>query len=350
MDVMKFFTVSNTSMCCALALSANVYANEDAKGYSIVPYIINGNEADVAAFPYMGLLIKDYLDTTTTEYPNGYLVTLCGSTVLDERHVLTAAHCVEAITDAQKEENKRLAVVFKVQNINSDIFANTKYSVESIYYHDDYNINNNLSQDIAILKLSEPISSDDVSRNSYVAIAGSESDYRSNDFQFTLIGYGNTGPETSNPNENNSKVLQKTKVSYITADECQKNYPDVDDAQICVTGSIANMLRTGACQGDSGVPLLYRRNNTTYQAGLVSFGPESCGDTSQVVQSVYTELVDYQGWISSVLNGTATPKQAMNETDDDSNNESSNSSSGGGSLGGFGLALLGLIYWNRRRR
>lgn len=316
-----------------LGSAGKVLAND--KTSAAVPYIINGSESKIEQFPYMGLLVQDHLDNAKP-----YIVSLCGVTILDESHVLTAAHCVEASSDTQRQNNEKLAVIFNVQNIQPDAFNQTMYYVDSIYYPDNYN-DPTFKHDIAILNLVTPISSNDVSSSEYVKLSPNESDYVSNNFPFTLIGYGNTGPETSDSNQSNH--LQQATVKYADLSTCQKYY-SVDDSQICVTGVERDNLLTGACQGDSGGPLLYTKNGQVYQAGIVSYGPPSCGDTNIEIQSVYTNVFTYSGWIASVLSGAEEPKQNINNYLESDEKETS-----GGGLGAFGLILLTFV-WRLRNR
>ena len=107
-----------------------------------------------------------------------------------------------------------------------------------------------------------------------------------------------------------------------------------------------NQLRSGGCQGDSGGPLLFSEGGQLYQAGIVSFGPDFCGRPDIEVQSVFTEVFDYQDWIASVLNGTETAKQKMTATNNMDN--SGSDSGGGGSLGWLTMFMLIILEWKRR--
>ena len=53
-------------------------------------------------------------------------------------------------------------------------------------------------------------------------------------------------------------------------------------------------------EGDSGGPAIDYHNNTAYLAGIVSFGPKSCGQAA--IPSVYTRISYYIDWIEKVVN------------------------------------------------
>ncbi|OEF23483.1 S1 family peptidase [Vibrio rumoiensis] len=344
--------------CLGCAVSA--YADEKV---SIVPYIVNGSEAQISDYPYMGLLTLNFLDAQDPR-----IFTFCGGTLLNERYVLTAAHCVFAESEGKKTEFQRLEVAFNIQTISTDAsVASNRHAAQAIYYPDNYN-NTSFQNDIAIIKLEKPVPSSLVPANSYVKLAGSES-YRDSSFPFTLIGYGNTAPDIAvAPGETNeSDTLNKVAMSYLETAQCENSFTDsnITDSQFCATGKIMNDLRSGGCQGDSGGPLLFDDAGQLYQAGIVSFGPEICGNPLIEVQSVYTEVADYSDWIASVLNGSEAPKQEISGISFDGPDsdgtlppvdagsggdiEVDSGGGGGGSFGGLTLLVLGLLGWNRRR-
>lgn len=95
---------------------------------------------------------------------------------------------------------------------------------------------------------------------------------------------------------------------------------------------------------------MYEDSGQLYQAGIVSFGPEECGDLKVATQSVYTEVYDYADWIANVLSGSETPKFDVTKLEEDDNNESDSSgSSGGGALNLAWLAvLLSLLVFRKK--
>ena len=198
--------------------------------------------------------------------------------------------------------------------------------------------------DIAIIRLATPSSRESVVSSVITYNSHQMKGYRVDGQKFSVIGYGKTGPDYDSP-----YLLQVVQVEYAQPSQCNGIFTeDISDSQICVTGEVVNNLRSGVCGGDSGGPLLYDDNGTFYQAGIVSFGPEQCGDINIDIQSVYTETADYRGWLADVLNGTASPQYDV--TGLEPKDERSSDSSTGGSVGLWGLGALILLSLLRIKR
>ena len=120
------------------------------------------------------------------------------------------------------------------------------------------------------------------------------------------------------------------------------------DNQLCFIGdySVFTRLYGGTCQGDSGGPVYWKDGADYRQVGITSFGTETCGGgsiTSGVkVTSVFTEILDYEAWIDSVVAGNETPKFVSTDAKRTAYVKARNSS-GSNSGGSVSFGLLGIL-------
>ncbi len=326
------------------SLSLNVYAAEDYQAY-----IVNGTDASVTTFSSYAGLFVDLIDYNNTYYEGSY----CGATILDDTHILTAAHCVYR-TDHSSNLYSLFTVVVPQIQTESDFPENVieQQRVSKIYYPNNYD-DDTLNNDLAILELESALTT--ISTSDYATLpsvtTGVDTDYRNTDEVFYAVGHGNTSEGVDDEDS-----LQKALLTYVENSSC--NYNNMTDTKLCMEGEVStsNGLEASTCQGDSGGPL-YWYNSTQYvQVGLTSYGPSSkCGDATYSATSVFTEVYDYKSWIESVLAGNETAKftatEEMREAYIDSldaDDDSSSDSDGGGSLGAFYLALMGIVVLIRK--
>ena len=119
--------------------------------------IFGGGHAIPNSWPWIVLYEER---TPCPEYPSWTCTSICGGTLIDSRHVLTAAHCINTENPAQ--------ITITAGIHNRLISENTKQvkNLERIFIHPDYiNPNTSDKNDIAILRLSSPVET-----NKYVQI------------------------------------------------------------------------------------------------------------------------------------------------------------------------------------
>ena len=115
-------------------------------------------------------------------------------------------------------------------------------------------------------------------------------------------------------------------------------------------------VRNSTCSGDSGGPLYWDNGSGYVQAGITSYGWTNCYNADSDDTSVFTEVADYETWISSVLAGNEIAVYTVTDEDRDNYNsggsfsgsyysdddDSESSSSGGGVALNMLLLLLAL--------
>ncbi|GEM78049.1 S1 family peptidase [Vibrio superstes] len=315
---------------CAVVSLGPVHAVATDGGAST--YIVNGISVSIQTFPSFSSLYFDQLDTS------GLYQNYCGATILDEYHVLTAAHCVEGdsyyytyTSIAPQLENEQQVLSGSVQLIRASEF----------YYPDTFVDNEALSwpDDIAIVKLENPMP---VDPSDYVTLASMNDilDYDVVGTEMVTIGHGYTRSGTDD-----SDGLQGTTQRLLSRSGCSS--AGTSSKQLCLIGDYSpeTDLLNSTCGGDSGGPLYWYNGSQYVQVGITSYGPTQCGNPDSDYSSAYTEVAEYRGWIADVLAGREIPQVIVTEFDRENYTPDEGDSGFGDESGGsFSWAwLLALI-------
>ncbi|XP_071546582.1 uncharacterized protein [Panulirus ornatus] len=258
--------------------------------------IHGGTEAPLDGYPWMAVF--GYLNKKT-----GKLLFQCGGSVINERYVLTAAHCVDP--SALK--------VFPLKVIRlgewdlstevdcEDTLIGFKYcappaqefTYEDIIIHSKYDTRTNYSDDIALVRLDRPV---DFSGRSVqpVCLPPQNMDIREmiGEREAVVAGWGFTekGP--------GSDRLLNVFLPMFDKKTCNDTRRGIlVNEQVCFGG------RKGedSCRGDSGGPLMVSGKNGPpfLQIGVVSYGAVLCGSSG--VPGVYTSVAYYRNWVEQNL-------------------------------------------------
>ncbi|XP_053693703.1 phenoloxidase-activating factor 3-like [Sabethes cyaneus] len=272
--------INNTpvlSVCCPTPL------NSKQCGLQSSNKISKGKIAQVYEYPWMVLLEDSKNDF------------VCGGTLISQRYVLTAAHCLKSA----KIISVRVGELDLTSPIDCLIIEEEMecapppqdIKVVNITRHPLHS-ERGKKNDIALLRLERPVEFS----NSVKPIClpnGTPEDRMINPAFFIVSGWGLTENGTS------FDVLRYARVPPVSLDTCATSVRQLsvalrlDQSQICAGGVDA----VDNCAGDSGGPLQYVSNRTTrfYQLGVVSYGLRSCGIQSQ--PGVYTNVLYYLNWI-----------------------------------------------------
>ncbi|TKG05685.1 trypsin-like serine protease [Vibrio sp. F13] len=316
------------------SVMATENTDESTPDVGVTPYIVNGSDASVTEFPSMASLFIDRIDYDGVYSTGPY----CGATILDNYHVLTAAHCIYG------DENAQLFTVVVPQLEDTSLFPNgsiQKVRVSEVYYRTDYSnsINQLLRNDIAILKLEASLNL----QSSAETVIPQFDTYLNAANDFVAVGHGDIETDVDG-----TTLLQQVDLTYVDTLNCKAVFgPLVTDKQICFNGNGPNNgLYGGTCQGDSGGPVFWKNGSTYEQVGITSFGPTTCGDDIGVT-SVFTEVYDYKDWITDVTKGVNDSTETVQFTATEAKRVAvawtSASTGSGSSGGGISFGLLGML-------
>lgn len=242
------------------------------------PRIIGGTATNPSDYPWAVALLRSNIS-------DGFNAQFCGGTLIADRWILTAAHCVDNFSSASEIE-----VAIGISNLN-EISNADRLAINTIFVHPDYNVYSQ-DNDIALLELTTP------SSDATLSIADNTlTDTITPGELMTVIGWGTTSSTTfSYPN-----LLQEVDVPLFDFASCNDIYASALTSNMLCAGFAEGGKDT--CQGDSGGPMLYFNtgDSTYYQTGITSFG-NGCAEPDN--PGVYTRAANYIDWINATTSIT----------------------------------------------
>ncbi|XP_043803031.1 chymotrypsin-1-like [Apis laboriosa] len=244
---MVFTNMNALSVVLVFCLAVTAYGFPESK-------IVGGKDAPVGKFPYQVSLRKN---------KNHF----CGGSIIDSRTILTAAHCVEGLSNLNG-----ITVQAGTNQLNS---GGVSYLPQKVVAHSGFN-SLSLVNDIALIRLNQDISFNNLIQP--IKLASGSNTYEGS--SCILSGWGTTRLNGNVPNN-----LQYINLLIEKQSECKKIHWRVQSSHICTFTKYGE----GACHGDSGGPLVV--NNV--QVGIVSFGQPCAVGTPDV----YTRVSSFASWI-----------------------------------------------------
>ncbi|XP_060657155.1 trypsin [Drosophila nasuta] len=231
--------------------------------------IVGGQETEVHQYPWVAMLL----------YGGRFY---CAGSLLNDQFLLTASHCVygfrkERISVRLLEHDRKMSHLQKIDRKVAEVITHPKYNAR------------NYDNDIAIIKLDEPVEFNEVLHPVCMPTPGRS--FKGETAIVTGWGALKVGGPTSD-------TLQEVMVPILSQDECRKSrYGNkITDNMLC--GGYDEGGKD-SCQGDSGGPLHIVPNGTREHqiAGVVSWG-EGCAKAGY--PGVYARVNRYGTWIKNL--------------------------------------------------
>uniref|UniRef100_A0A182JXI6 Peptidase S1 domain-containing protein n=1 Tax=Anopheles christyi TaxID=43041 RepID=A0A182JXI6_9DIPT len=229
--------------------------------------IVGGHVADIETYPYQ-VSVRELNEH------------ICGGSIITNRWILTAGHCVDDTIAAYM--NVRVGSAFYTQ-------GGTIYDVKLAITHPDH-VPYSWIMDFALLELENTIVFSKTAQP--IALATRLEDLLS-DRYCVVTGWGRTLNE-----EESFEKLRAVEIPIISRVLCNATYEGkIDQAMICA-GDYANGGK-GSCAYDSGGPLVC----ADMQVGIVSWGK---GCAMPGYPDVYSSVLYARMWINSTIHDSTT--------------------------------------------
>ncbi|GLV31538.1 Serine protease 7 [Carabus blaptoides fortunei] len=252
--------------------------------------VLGGNATDIDEFPWMAIL--EYKKNGKSAGHN------CGGILINERYVLTAAHCIVGkikseigdvfrvrLGEYNKDTEKDCIIR---QGIEDCADPHQDIDIEEAIAHKEYVGIGGRYHDIGILRLSEKAKYSEFVRPICLPLNGQKS---SPGEELAVAGWGFTERNVYSP------VKLKVNLPIVTDQSCSRVFKsrynvEITKTQLCAGGKSGQ----DSCYGDSGGPLMRTMpgKDNFYVEGVVSFGA-LCGQEG--LPGIYTRVSEYLNWI-----------------------------------------------------
>ncbi|KAG7172455.1 Phenoloxidase-activating factor 2-like 8 [Homarus americanus] len=240
-------------------------------------------------------------DSEFGEYPwqaailrrdEGKIMYQCGATLIDDKHVLTVAHCLEGLHPSQMKV--RLGE-WDVSG-ESEFYTHLEVRAAGVYLHPEY-YKGNLNNDIAVVRLEASIDFSVHPHITPVCLPDKFTDFTHQRCHATGWGKDAFGSEGKF-----SQVLKEVELPVMEDLQCEATLRQtrlgrgfkLHEGNLCAGGEAGR----DTCKGDGGSPLVCEGSDGSVQlAGVVSWGL-GCGRPG--IPGVYVKVSHYLDWIRDI--------------------------------------------------
>lgn len=234
--------------------------------------VIGGKDSKKGAWPWQILMLK-----------NGRAG--CGGTIISNRWVVTAAHCV---SNSPRSFKVRVGEWDRSKNEGTEV----DHQVKRVISHPQWN-RRTLDYDIALFQLEKPIM-----YNKYVKPACLPSKQLDAGSECYITGWG----KIRHPGGMHNKILQQAHMPVVDSKTCEAKNKKIIPLPITsrmICGGEGGKNPISGCHGDSGGPYVCKVNNKWELHGDVSHGSPRCKSTE--TYTVFARTMFFRSWIEDMM-------------------------------------------------
>jgi hypothetical protein len=242
--------------------------------------IVNGSNASHGAYPWtVGMYLQH----------RGKLMFFCGGSLITNKYVLTAGHCLQS-PGGRRTPKRKIRLILGGHDRRIDSPHQETRSVRQIFVHKEIHLKTDFDNDIALILMDRPVKFTDYIRP--VCLPEYDRSYDHEDT--TIVGWGKLSNDFDGPT---ADILQEARVPIIQQKKCREEtrYSDHEITNNMLCAGYDTGLRD-ACKGDSGGAMVWtpEEQNFYTQIGIVSWG-EGCAQEGY--PGIYTRVGKYLDWI-----------------------------------------------------
>jgi secreted trypsin-like serine protease len=222
---------------------------------------------------------------------------LCGSSLINNQFVLTAAHCVHSKNN-DPIPTSNLIIYTGVYDLDTRHAANVqKFTAKSINIHPTWNAESErFDGDIALIKLSGLVTFNDFVRN----IALPTVPYAKEDVNGFVVGYG-----ISETRPDHEVKPRRIEIPIVSENDCFSNHPKFISTLSRDT-FCAGKKGVATCPGDSGSSFHIIKNSSPVLIGVVSSGIKRLRVPCKIENyAMFTDVFKFNEWIESTIKSEA---------------------------------------------
>jgi len=236
--------------------------------------VVNGWPADKYEWPWIAALLN-----------NGRQ--FCGGSLITQKHILTAAHCVAHMSRYDVANLKVRLGDYEIKTVGETEVFESKAA--RVVRHKEFS-QQTLHKDVAIISLENPVP-ESMANVRPVCLPTGHQKYAGE--LGTVIGWGSLKENGPQPNQ-----LMEVTVKIWDNPTCKDTYGNAAPGGIMDHMLCAGQKGKDSCSGDSGGPMQVGSGETWTQIGVVSWGI-GCGKSHY--PGVYSRVTELRDWIDRIV-------------------------------------------------